>query len=102
MGNFVDYIQGSTSKTGSKPAKRKEIGVICPEKFSDVEVLVNRLRNKEGLIVDFENIPPELAQRMLDFLSGGVYALSGTVRKLKYRMYILIPQGVKISTVRKE
>lgn len=97
MGNFVD-VQGTAKIRGS----RKEIGVICPEKFSDVEILITRLRNKEGLIVDFENIPPTLAQRMLDFLSGGVFALNGTVRKLKYKMYILIPRGVKISTVRKE
>lgn len=102
MDTFVDYLQDASKKNTSKPAQKKEISVICPEKFSDVEMLITRLRNKEGVIVDFENIPPALAQRMLDFLSGGVYALSGTVRKLKYRMYILIPQGVKISTVRKE
>lgn len=101
MGNFVEYIQGSAKKSGAK-IPRREIGTICPENFSDVEMLIGRLRNREGIIVDFENIPPDLAQRMLDFLSGGVYALAGTVKKLKYKMYILIPNGVKISTVSKE
>ncbi|HKL74359.1 MAG TPA: cell division protein SepF [Clostridia bacterium] len=99
MAREVELLAPATKRI--KP-KRKEIGVICPEKFSDVENVIEQLRRKESLIVDFENIPPTLAQRMLDFLSGGVFALSGTVRKLKYKMYILIPQGVKISSVRKE
>lgn len=98
MGGFVD-IQGT--KKSIKP-KRKQIETVCPEKFSDVELVVERLVNKESVIVDFESIPPSLAQRMLDFISGGVFALSGTIRKLEYKMYILIPQGVKISSMRKE
>jgi cell division inhibitor SepF len=98
MGGFVD-LQGT--KKNVKP-KRKEIETVCPEKFSDVELVVERLVSKQSIIVDFETIPPSLAQRMLDFISGGVFALSGTVRKLGYKMYILIPKGVKISSVRKE
>lgn len=97
----MGLIDLECTKKSVRP-KRKEIETVCPEKFSDVEQILEQLKCKESLIVDFENIPPPLAQRMLDFLSGGVFALSGTVRKLKYKMYILIPQGVKISSVKKE
>lgn len=79
---------------------KKEVAVVNPECFSDVENLIKKLRCREGVIVDFEGVPPHIAQRMLDFLSGAVFALEGTVNKLKYKMYILIPQGVKINTVR--
>lgn len=83
-----------------KTAERKEVAIVTPERFSDVEMLIKKLRNREGVIVDFDGIPPHVAQRMLDFLSGAVFALQGTVNKLKYKMYILIPQGVKINTVK--
>jgi cell division inhibitor SepF len=97
----MGFVDLQVTKKSVKP-KRKPIGTVCPEEFSDVELIVEKLKNKESVIVDFENIPPSLAQRMLDFISGGVFALSGTVRKVRYKMYILIPQGVKVSSAKKE
>ena len=84
----------------TKKKTKRQVAVISPERFSDVENLIRKLKNREGVIVDFEDVPPHVAQRMLDFLSGATFALDGTVNKLKYKMYILIPQGVKINTVR--
>ena len=78
----------------------KEIFPIEPKKFADVEEIVKRLKRKEGVIVDFQGVPPKIAQRMLDFLSGALFSLRGTMKKLKYNMYILIPEGVVISSVR--
>ena len=79
---------------------KKEIIPITPKKFEDVEIVIRKLKRKEGVIVDFEEVPPHIAQRMLDFLSGAVFTVNGSIKKLKYRMYILIPDGVKISSVR--
>lgn len=80
--------------------EQREIIPIVPTKFSDVENAVLKLKRREGVIVDFEEVPPEIAQRMLDFLSGAVFAVKGSIKKLKYKMYILIPDGVKISSVK--
>lgn len=88
------------AENAKKRTTKREVAVISPERFSDIELLIRKMRNREGVIVDFEDVPPHIAQRMLDFLSGAVYALDGTVNKLKYKMYILIPHGVKINTVR--
>ena len=82
------------------PSKRNEVEVISPDRFSDVENLIKRLRNREGVIVDFNDVPPHIAQRMLDFLSGATFALNGTINKLKYKTYLLIPRGVTIRSVR--
>lgn len=84
-----------------KGKEKTEIIPIVPLKFEDVEDAVRRLKRKEGVIVDLEDIPPNVAQRMLDFLSGAVFALKGSIKKVKYKMYILIPDGIKISSVEK-
>lgn len=77
-----------------------EIVPVVPAKFSDVEDVIRKLKRKEGVIVDLEPVPPKIAQRMLDFIGGAAFSLDGTVKKLDYRMYIIIPDGVKISSVR--
>ena len=74
--------------------------VVLPKSFDDVTDLIARLKAREGLIVDFEGIPPHLAQRMLDFLSGAVFALGGAINKIKKKTYILVPHGVRINTVK--
>lgn len=85
--------------SAEKGKEKKEIVPIAPLTFEDVEDAVRRIKRKEGVIVDLEDVPPSVAQRMLDFLSGAVFALKGSIKKVKYKMYILIPDGVKISSV---
>ena len=80
--------------------KRREIEVIFPDRFSDIETLVRRLKDREGVMVDFTDVPPHIAQRMLDFLSGATFALNGTINKIKYKTYLLIPRGVTVRSVR--
>ncbi|MGN1042549.1 MAG: cell division protein SepF [Christensenellales bacterium] len=81
-------------------ASRKEAKIICPESFDDVEGLIDCVKKRESVIVDFEGVPNPSAKRMLDFLSGATYALNGTVNRLEYKKYILIPQGIKIKSVK--
>lgn len=90
----------SLSAKDDRIEERKEIIPVNPRKFDDVEQIVRKLKRKEGIIVDFEDVSPHIAQRMLDFLSGAVFAYNGSIKKLKYRMYIIIPDGVKISSVK--
>lgn len=94
--------RNSVSAKDYKIEERKEIIPVTPQKFDDVEQIVRKLKRKEGIIVDFEEVPPHIAQRMLDFLSGAVFAYNGSIKKLKYRMYIIIPDGIKISSVKSQ
>lgn len=77
-----------------------EIESFSPKTFADVEELVDRIKSREGVIVDFADTPTGLAQRMLDFLSGAIFALGGRVDRIKKKTYILVPRGVTIRTVR--
>ena len=89
-------MSGQTGNTKEK----KEIVPVTPTDFSDVEDVVRKLKRKEGVIVDLEQVPAAVSQRILDFLCGAVFSLGGSIKRLKYKLYILIPNGVKISTVR--
>lgn len=94
-------MMSKTFFTREKPAEvMKEAASIVPESFADVEEIVKRLKLKEGVVVDFDGIAPESAQRMLDFVCGAVFAMRGSIKKIKKRAYILIPDGVRITTVR--
>ncbi len=75
---------------------RREVITISPSTFSEVEGIVRSFRNRVSVIVDFSDLPNDIGRRILDFLSGAVFSLNGTIDRIKYKQYILIPEGVKI------
>lgn len=80
---------------------RREVPEIYPENFAEVERIVRNLKRRVGIIVDFNGIPVHIARRMLDFLSGAVFACGGKINKLDYKRYLLVPGGVEINAARK-
>jgi cell division inhibitor SepF len=97
MGGFLEYLQGEQKITRRRMPKR-DVNVICPKNFDELQQLLDSLKKGEGLVVDFENTESALAQRMLDFLSGAVYALNAKIEQIKSKMYILLPKGLSIKT----
>ena len=74
----------------------RNILVIVPKSNQDVTHIVQNLQNGEACVINLENIPQEEAQRRLDFLSGVICALGGTIRGLDDKKYILTPQGLGV------
>ena len=82
------------------PAKAGS-GIIIyePGTPEDVQALIDRLKLNESAIVNLEKPPAEIAQRILDYLSGAVYAVGGSISSIKQGMniFLLTPSGMTIS-----
>lgn len=100
MSSFLNFLQSGqqTSSSSKKSYATDNVSVIKPKSFSEVQLLLDSLKQNEGFIVDFEETEPKLAQRMLDFLSGAIYSLDGRIEQIKDKMYILLPKGLNIKT----
>ncbi len=64
--------------------------------FDDAARATNELRAKKAIIVNMENVDKSLTRRVVDFLSGAVYALDGTVKKVAQSTYLFCPQNMDI------
>lgn len=72
--------------------------VVCePETFDEVQVLADHLKNRKQVILNFEHTPPEVSQKIIDFISGTTYALEGNSQQLGNNMFIFTPSNVEIS-----
>lgn len=76
------------------------VSLFTPKNFADVQVLIDHLRNHEPEIVELKGIDGETGQRMLDFLSGAIYALGGSMQQISDQetIFLLTPTGVSISS----
>ena len=74
--------------------------IYAPKENKDIKLLVECLRKKEPCIVDLGKLQTSDAEKILDFLSGAVYALRGNIQRLQGDLFVLTPEGVNIMTQR--
>jgi len=77
----------------SKPVK---IVYISPENYEQVQNIADHLRSFRPVVVNMEPIEKELAKRILDFLSGTTYAITGSMHKINANIVMVMPQGFSI------
>jgi len=90
------YVSGSNRKvvnmpgTGAKAAGNMRMIVTQPESIEDAEEICNHLRNKRVVVVNLEALDKAEAQRIIDFLSGAVHALDGSIQRVSMTSWIFV------------
>ena len=86
-----ETIRIAASREGS-------ITVMPVTSFADIQKCADRLKSGEPQIVNLEKTPPEVAERLIDFLNGVTYALDGFVEKVSDGAYLFTPSHIAIQT----
>ena len=82
---------------GRSVGNRQEVVLFRPGNFNDTSKAADDLRNRKAVIVNMENVDKAMARRVVDFLSGCVYALDGDVKKIAQSAYLFCPHNMEIS-----
>jgi cell division inhibitor SepF len=64
--------------------------------YDDTQNIIDNLKNRKPIIVNLDSLEQDLAQRVLDFMSGAVYALDGTIQKVSKSIFVLVPSNIDI------
>jgi cell division inhibitor SepF len=77
---------------------QKQVKVILcePESYNDAAGIADHIRNRKPVILNLHKSPYDHAVRIIDFLSGTTYALSGTMQKLGHHIFLCAPDNVDI------
>ena len=89
---FSGQIVGGRNAAGNK----QEVVLFRPGSFNDTSKAADDLRNRKAVIVNMENVDKAMARRVVDFLSGCVYALDGDVKKIAQSAYLFCPHNMDI------
>jgi len=82
---------------GKSAAPRAEVMVRRPLNVEDASKICNLLCEEKICIVDLAGMERSMAQRIADFLGGACYALSGTVHRVSKDIFVILPDGVRLS-----
>ena len=75
---------------------KQEVILFHAKAFDDAAKAADELRSKRAVILNMENIDKALTRRVVDFLSGCVYALDGQVKKIAQSTYLFCPHNMDI------
>ena len=78
------------------PSTKQEVVLFRPGSFNDTSKAADDLRNHKAVIVNMENVDKAMARRVVDFLSGCVYALDGDVKKIAQSAYLFCPHNMDV------
>lgn len=82
---------------GGEGGKIQNVVLYSPKSFSDVQTLIDFLKAREPSVIDLAGVGDSSAQRILDFLSGAIYALEGNIHRISGSIFLLTPSGVTIT-----
>ncbi|MDD3839355.1 MAG: cell division protein SepF [Clostridia bacterium] len=72
--------------------------IVCrPDCYEDSRQIVDNLKNRKPTIVNLETLDVEVAQRIVDFISGAAYSLEGNVQKVTKDILVISPSNVDVS-----
>lgn len=75
---------------------KQEVVLFHAKSFDNAAKAADELRKKKAVILNMENVDKALTRRVVDFLSGSVYALDGSVKKIAQSTYLFCPHNMDV------
>lgn len=76
-----------------------EVVVIEPHSFEEMPQVIQTLRERKSVVLNLNVMEPEEAQRAVDFVAGGTYAIDGHQERIGESIFLFTPNCVKVSTL---
>ncbi len=73
-----------------------KVVVYTPNSFDNAKEIADHLKAKKPVVINLENVETPVARRIVDFLTGSVYAVDGSIQKIAERIFLIAPYNVGI------
>lgn len=75
-----------------------EVLVLEPRTFEEMPQAIQALRERKSVVLNLTIMDPDQAQRAVDFVAGGTYALDGHQERIGESIFLFTPSCVQVST----
>ena len=70
--------------------------LLEPRAYSESQQIVDHLKNRNTVVVNLKRVTSDQAKRIVDFLSGTIYAIGGDIQKIGGGIFLCTPNNVNI------
>lgn len=77
--------------------KSSKVVLIEPRVYAEAQDIADQLKNRRAVVVNLQRIDRDQAKRIVDFLSGTVYAIGGDIQKIGTDIFLCTPDNIEVS-----
>ena len=70
--------------------------LLEPRAYSESQQIADHLKKRNTVVVNMKSVTPDQAKRIVDFLSGTVYAIGGDLQKIGGGIFLCTPKNVNV------
>ena len=70
--------------------------LLEPRAYSESQQIADHLKNRNSVVVNLKRVTSDQAKRIIDFLSGVIYAIGGSMQKIGVGIYLCTPKKVNV------
>ena len=86
----IDDDKGSSKEAGN------QMVLVEPRAYSESQTIADHLKAKNTVVVNLKRVTAAQAKRIIDFLTGTLYAISGDLQKIGPGIYLCTPKNVSV------
>lgn len=92
----ISEYESTQSKAISKVPGDTKMVLFEPRSFDEAEEVARRLKENRAAVVNLHKLQREYAQRTIDFLTGVVFALDGSIQKIGHNVILCAPRNIGV------
>ncbi len=100
--NPFDFMNNNkSSKVVGMPGisnSSSEVSLMEPRSFDEMPQAIQALRERKTVILNLTMMDPDQAQRAVDFVAGGTYAIDGHQERVGESIFLFAPSCVNVSS----
>jgi cell division inhibitor SepF len=100
--NPFDFMNNNrSSKVVGMPGisnSSSEVSLMEPRSFDEMPQAIQALRERKTVILNLNMMDPDQAQRAVDFIAGGTYAIDGHQERVGESIFLFAPSCVNVTT----
>ena len=95
--NDFSFTTGKRSKVVKiNTTAQLNVVIVAPNSYEECKEIADHLKTKRTVVINLEGMSKDDAHRMVDFISGAVYACDGNIQKVSAGIILIAPYNVGI------
>lgn len=95
LGNGNEYYDIKPEEAVSEDGSAKMI-LLEPRAYSEAQQIADHLKKRNTVVVNLKRVTSDQAKRIMDFLSGTIYAIKGNIQKIGSGIFLCTPNNINV------
>lgn len=91
-----EEIDDEVEEEHENKGKKGTMILLEPRAYSESQQIADHLKQKNTVVVNMKRVTADQAKRIVDFLSGTVYAIGGDLQKIGTGIFLCTPRNVSV------